>query len=371
MGKIILIGNYPPPFSGQSIAFKTLVDGFVESNREYYILNTSEKDGERGTINRAIDYVKVFLKLLILLFDKKVSIIYHIISSSKKGFIRDFVIINLTNLFGKKIILHSHNGNYNSFYNNNTARWKNVIERTISKACKIILLSSKLRSTFSFIKDNDKFVFISNGLPIDLPAKINKTYDKIDVLYLSNLIESKGYLDVLDAIVYLKKNNQHKNFNFHFAGAFMLNPTQDKSYDSIEQAKEIFFEIIEKHELSEIITYHGIVMGEKKSELLEKANVFLLPSYYDVEAQPITIIEAMAFGCAVYASNYRAIPEMLKNNSNGEFVESENPIDIVKKLLDLNNEKLEKYSIKSKDIYSQKFTKEKHIDNMFSLFNKF
>lgn len=368
MSRIIFVGNYPPPFSGQSIAFKTLVDGYGKQFKNYYVINTIEKPGKRDSISRILDYVSVIFKLMFLLIFKKTEVVYHIVSSHKKGFIRDFVVINLSNLFRKKIILHSHNGNYDQFYEHSSKRMQKCIFKTINHASKIVLLSKKLRHTFSFIKNNDKFVFINNGLPIDRPTHLLKrTENNISVLYLSNLIESKGFLDVLESMIILKRMNLLSSFHFHFAGDFMLNPSQDKSYTTIEEAKNLFFNLIKENDLSNNVTYHGIVQGEKKNALLENADVFLLPSYYNVEAQPLTIIEAIAFGCAIFSTNYRGISEMLIDDYNGKYVKSENPTDIAFKLKDLTRKQIKGYSKNSIDLFDKNFTKEQHILNMINV----
>lgn len=368
MGKVIFIGNYPPPFSGQSIAFKTLVDGYSIESKDYFIINTIEKRGKRGNTYRILAYAGVIFRLLYLLLFKKTETIYHIVSSNKKGFIRDYVIINLSYLFGKRIILHSHNGNYDQFFDLSSTRMQKSIFKTICKASTIILLSKKLRKTFYFISEDDKFAYVNNGLPIERPKELNKSKEGVfSILYLSNLIESKGYLDVIKAAVIMKEMKILPKFHFHFAGDFMLNPSQDKSYNSIKEAHQLFLNFIEENKLSDNITYHGIVEGEKKNNLLQNADVFLLPTYYNVEAQPLTIIEAIAYGCAIFATNYRGIPEMLIDGHNGQYVEPNSPSNIAEKLSDLNRANIQEYSKYSIDLFDKNFTKEQHISNMINL----
>lgn len=368
MSRVIFIGNYPPPFSGQSIAFKTLVDGYSIKSKDFFVINTIEKIGKRGVVYRVLDYIGVIFKLLYLLLFKKVNTIYHIVSSNKNGFIRDFVVINISYLFGKKIVLHSHNGNYDQFYDSGSDSLKKNIFKTIHKANTVILLSEKLRNTFYFITEDNKFAYVNNGLPIDRPKILNKGKEEVfSILYLSNLIESKGYLDVIKAAILMKEMKILSKFHFHFAGDFMLNSSQDKSYKSINEARQLFLSLIEENNLSDYITYHGIVQGDKKDSLLYNADVFLLPTYYNVEAQPITIIEAIAYGCAIFATNYRGIPEMLINDENGQYIEPNNPLDIAEKLKNLNRIKIEKYSKCSIDLFDKHFTKEQHISNMLNL----
>ena len=368
MSRVIFIGNYPPPISGQSIAFKTLIDGYSIKFKDFFVINTIEKAGKRGVIHRTIDYIGVTLRLLYLLFFKKVDTVYHIVSSHKNGFIRDFVIINISYFFKKKIVLHSHNGNYNQFYDSCSDSFKRTIFKTVNKAHTIIILSKKLRNTFYFIKEDNKFSYVNNGLPIDRPKILNKGKDTVfSILYLSNLIESKGYLDIIKAAILMKEMKILSKFHFHFAGNFMLNPSQDKSYKSINEASQLFLSLIKENNLSDFVTYHGVVQGEKKDSLLSNADVFLLPTYYNVEAQPITIIEAIAYGCAVFSTNYRGIPEMLIDGYNGQYIDQNSPSDIAEKLKDLNRDQIRKYSKCSIELFDEHFTKEKHISRMLNL----
>ena len=368
MGKIIFVGNYPPPFSGQSIAFKTLVDGYGKQYGDYYVINTIEKPGKRDGFSRTLNYICVIFKLSSLLIFKSTSVVYHIVSSHKRGFIRDYIVINLSSLFGKRIVLHSHNGNYDHFYDDSSKRMQKTILKTINKASTVVLLSEKLRNTFYFIKNDEKFVFVNNGLPLCRPRNLEKdTRKNFTVLYLSNLIESKGYLDIIRSVVLIKEKNLLSNFHFHFAGDFMLNAAQDKSYSTIEEARILFFNLIEDNDLSSYVTYHGIVQGEEKNSLLANADVFLLPSYYNVEAQPLTIIEAMAFGCAIFSTNYRGISDMLIDGFNGKYIESENPVDLANKLKELDRKQIEGYSKNSLRLFDEKFTKEQHIYNMIEV----
>ena len=73
----------------------------------------------------------------------------------------------------------------------------------------------------------------------------------------------------------------------------------------------------------------------------EYADLFMLPSNY--EGLPMTIIEAMAFGKPVVASNVGGISEIVVNGENGYTVEN---------VPDTFAEKIE-YILESNDIYSQ------------------
>jgi glycosyltransferase involved in cell wall biosynthesis len=64
--------------------------------------------------------------------------------------------------------------------------------------------------------------------------------------------------------------------------------------------------------LRERVSYAGFVLGEEKLRLLSRAKVFVLPSRH--EAHPVSVLEALACGKAVIASD---IPELRYIEENG------------------------------------------------------
>ena len=63
------------------------------------------------------------------------------------------------------------------------------------------------------------------------------------------------------------------------------------------------------------------MIGDEKEKLYSEADIFLLPTYYLGEGQPISIIEALSYGLPVISTNFRGIPEQIKNNENGILLE--------------------------------------------------
>ena len=62
---------------------------------------------------------------------------------------------------------------------------------TINKADKIILLSKRLTNTFFLLMTKKKLEYVTNGISTKIKKGLIKTTKVIDVLFLSNLIESK------------------------------------------------------------------------------------------------------------------------------------------------------------------------------------
>ena len=80
------------------------------------------------------------------------------------------------------------------------------------------------------------------------------------------------------------------------------------------------------------VDYLGLVRGEDKKRLLEWGNVFVFPTYYSMEGQPISIFEAMATGNIILTTEHAGIPDVFKEEINGFYIEKKSPNLIATKL---------------------------------------
>ena len=82
-------------------------------------------------------------------------------------------------------------------------------------------------------------------------------------------------------------------------------------------------------------TYHGEVHGDAKQRLLAQADVFVLPTTYINEGQPIAIIEALTAGLPVIATDWRGIRETLPAEMHSLLVPTRDPEAIAERLVRL------------------------------------
>jgi glycosyltransferase involved in cell wall biosynthesis len=107
-----------------------------------------------------------------------------------------------------------------------------------------------------------------------------------------------------------------------------------------------------------------------KEDLLKQTDIFVLPSLF--EAQPLSILEAMAAGCPVVSTWHGAIPETVIDGETGILVEKEDAKELSRALKKLIAEpKLrEKMGLMGRKRYQKYYTKERHIENMIDVFKK-
>jgi len=368
-----LIGPLPPPLLGQSLAFKMLCDN-VQNNHQFQVINIGGENLERrdGSFStaRINTLIAPFLKALILPIIKEKNI-YLTIAQSWVGFLRDFIFIFFSYLGRHRIILHLHGGNYDNFFYNQSPLKQKLIKWTLSKAEKIIVLSYNLKQMFSFLPDfAQKVIVVANGLPFDehklhtsakqLPSSPDTP---IILLYLSNLIETKGYLYVLKT-AYILKNQYNIPVKLYLCGKFSL--ASDSRYKTTQDAQDDFFKRVTKLDLKDNVIWTGAIDGQEKEKQLREAHFFILPTNYNNEGQPLSIIEAMAYGCCVLTTKYRAIPDLIGNEEGGIYIPFNDAEAIASKIQSFYNNKPQFANISTNAIkrYYKYFTKSVHLTNL-------
>ena len=370
----ILIGSLPPPLTGQTIAFQMVCEGFQERKLSYRVINLSggEHTKPEGgfSIRRLIQLLNPFFRALILLFGQKN--LYLSAAQNWVGFLRDSIFILLATIGRQRIVIHVHGGNYDGFYASLSPLQQHAVRAFLKPVDTILILGKSLRGMFDFepaLRDKTRVVF--NGLPYDEELSVKPKHlpsgERPRLLFLSNLIVSKGYLQVLEAL-HILVHDLKTDAECHFCGSFVL-ASDICPYATSEEAETDFLQRIEKLGLDEHAFWHGPVDGNRKLRFLQESHFFLLPTRYMYEGQPISIIEALAFGLVVITTPHRTIPEMVEEGKVAELISFDRPEKIARAIESYirNPDKFEAMSRASIDRYRKTFTREQHLKKLIPL----
>lgn len=327
-------------------------------------IHKSGSDIAKPSIYNFINYALIFTEIIWKMIIYRKAIIYINPAPTRFGLKRDSLVVKLAILFGHKIVFHQFGALFERFYNDQTEKGRKVIESTYNKVDTLIIEGAFAKTHYWFIKDQQKIYVLNNGLPESnnlsvISPKEYKPGTPFYMFFMNNMIESKGYIDVLKAVDILV-NSRHLDVFCTFAGKYMSVP-DDKHFKSVDDAKYWFSSYVSEHNLTERVTYLKSVFGKEKADVFLQSHVFLLPSYYIFEGQPTAIIEALAYGCVPIVTNYRLIPEMV-NSENGIFVKPESPEEIADVVEWLYNNPSE-YSKLSKGAlvrFNKDFTREQY-----------
>jgi glycosyltransferase involved in cell wall biosynthesis len=342
--KVLFFGPYPAPITGQSIAFKASYDGYVGDK----ILFNTTKYGN----NQFINSIYCILILPFSFIFKKFDTVYFTCTRSSFGCIKDIQLLLLCEIFRKRPINHLHGADFNFFYNN-SGFLKKTLNYCYQQIDTSIVLLNSMRVQFNDFPQMNIVViencYSSEFDKISIDFKLKKT----QVIYLSNLIYSKGIFVFLESAEELLK--QDSKIIIKIAGIPMGDEFMSENEVS-NKFNEIYLRL--KSVYKGRIQYLGKVKGLEKINLLSESSIFVLPTFYKMEAFPITIIEAMYFGNAIVTTNHNYLPDIVSNN-NGRLIQINSSIELINQInnLFLNGEDL---------LAVQKYNREYSIENFSS-----
>jgi glycosyltransferase involved in cell wall biosynthesis len=218
-------------------------------------------------------------------------------------------------LFRKKIVFHLHGKGISQQLNN---PMKKLLYKFVFKNQDIITLSELLDYD---IKDvfKGRIFHVPNGISKVDYNDNEKPINKVPkILYLSNLIKSKGILDFLDSLEILA----HKNIDFN---AFIVGKEADLTKQDLNL-------LIEKKNISKSVMYLGPKYNKEKTEIYLQSEVLVFPTKYPNETFGLVNIEAMQFGLPVVSTNEGAISEIIDDGVTGFIVDKNSPEQIADKI---------------------------------------
>lgn len=171
------------------------------------------------------------------------------------------------------------------------------------------------------------------------------------ILFVGNFVEIKGIFVLLESIKELRKE-----FVFE---TLLIGNGEEK--EKLETA-------IRDSNLSEFIKLVDWQTPEKLCYFYNAADVFVLPSY--IEGNSIALLEAMSSGLPIVTTNSGGNSECILNNENGFLVPSGDSRILARKIKEilLNEDLAQSFSQKSIEMYANKFSKSKQMEEYLKLY---
>ena len=277
-------------------------------NYRKYIFNPFNMvvDSASGSrLYKAFIFLTALLQLCIKLIFGKYKIV-HIHTSSYNSFKRSSYWVRVVKFLNKKVVLHIHGGAFKAYYETNPG-W---IASVLNRADHIICLTDSWKEFYSQITHDVQISVVENVISPPQIKVMDKGEDtSIHALFLGLITETKGVFDLLEVIIDNAAQLRGK-FMLHIGGNGQI---------------EKLLKIIKDNSIEDLVQYEGWVAGEKKNDLMNLCDAFIILSY--AEGLPVSIIEALSYGQYVIASNVGGIPEILPEQF-GMLIEPGNKPDI-------------------------------------------
>lgn len=321
--KLILIGPTPPPIHGSAFATLHLIEAVAGAGALADHLETGEDDRpvfNTGVLDAQNLYlgVKHVLTLILLLLRNRDADVHVPISQNRWGFARDAVFIWIAHLARRRVIVHLYGGLFGDFYAGLGTFERTLVRRTFGCVDAAWVETENRRTVFSVLLPPESIRVVENtaddcGPPArdpDRPAP-GEPGDRLRILFLSNLIPTKGHRELLAALELLagRAGDEPLGIDVRLVGE--VEP---------DEAALVRAAATRLAAAGADVELRDAVMGEGKLALYRWADVLALPSRYPPEGQPLVLLEAMSAGLAVIGSDHSGIPHTVLDGEQGLIV---------------------------------------------------
>ncbi|MDP4238374.1 MAG: glycosyltransferase family 4 protein [Bacteroidota bacterium] len=323
MKNILFILHLPPPVHGSSIVGQTiknstLINSSLDCRYISYLISSTIDEIGKMSFLKIYRFLIVWSRLLVEIIKHKPEVCYLTLTSRGAAFYKDVLLVATLRFFRIKRVYHLHNKGVSQ---NNSKKLNNILYRYVFNDADIILLSNQLYHDIEAYVPQSRVHICPNGIEDTSGNFKPRLFPKerpVKILFLSNLIESKGVFVLIDACSILRQKGI--NFECDFIGAEgNLNAAQ-------------FNERVRQNQLSTKVRFLGKKYGKEKQEAFADAEIFAFPTYYSNECFPLVLLEAMCDSLPVVTTFEGGIQDIVEDGMTGFLVPQKNAEVLAEKL---------------------------------------
>lgn len=227
---------------------------------------------------------------------RKKADLVHFNISDHGSFYRHYILAKLGRWLGVHFIAHLHGGDFEQFYYRSSTCRQRRIEWFFAQARHCIVLNHAWRQfmEMQMRMPSEKITVCVNAVP-EAPAHQHKS-DQPHLLFLDTVAAQKGVDELIEALI----NLAHLPWRATIAGGGEVQPYRQR---------------IAEAGLQNRVRFTGQMNHEATTKQFEQTDILVVPTYDD--QQPLSVVEAMARGICVIATDVGSLPDIVHDGQNG------------------------------------------------------
>ena len=363
--RVLVVGQTPPPFHGQSIMIQMLVDGPLDGVDVWHLRMAFSDNMDqvgRFQIGKVFHLIYLIFSVFWLRIRYRIQVLYFPPAGPDRiPLIRDTLFLLSTRWLFRKTVFHFQASGVSELIVKLPAWQRFFVMRAMIRPDAAIQLSALTVADAKFFEAKRTY-FIPNAADDFAGKKLPiRTHDqdglKTRILYVGTVCETKGILVLLDALSRLHR--ELKSIHLDIVGSF-----QPSSFKAVVSRK------IDSLNLSSNVSVHGQKIGDEKWTMFANADLFCFPSYYGSEGFPCVLVEAMSFSLPVISTKWRGIPSIVADGETGYLVDTRDIDGLASKIARLASDDnlSEEMGKRARARYETEFTRPKHLQQMSKVF---
>lgn len=356
MVNVLTVGQTPPPFGGQAISIRNIIQGRYQLLKFYHVRMSFSKEMDEIGKLRLLKIVKLFviiLKVIYQRFRHNILILhYPPAGPDRLPMYRDLAILLSTRFLFHKTIFYFNAQGISELYKR-LHPWERFLFRRAYFAPDLAVMQTDIGPPDGEFLQAKKIVVIPSAEPDRYPKfgaarRQNRDKPAPVLLFVGVVRESKGIMEVLDASRLLRDGGL--SFHTQIMGKFASEEFRNKAQD-----------FIVRHNLGEVVQFLGVRTDDAKWKTYAEADVMVFPSFFESESFPRVLIEAVQFEMPVVATRWRGIPSIVEDGKSGFLVPIKDSQALAEKisLLLKDSELRQKMGERGRQIYLERFTIER------------
>jgi glycosyltransferase involved in cell wall biosynthesis len=310
---ILVIGQLPPPVHGTNVMTRRFMEALAVHGYSSALVDkrfsTSTQEVEKLMPKKILKIPSLFFRLIRAIQIFKPQLCVFFISVGWITLLIDSMLAFILLFRRVPYVLYFHGAGYRNYERHSNPLFKAIVRRVLQNASGGIVVGRNLKSDVNHCIPDDRLFVLPNGIP-DIEKdkgfrKKAKENGRLNVLFLSNLVDFKGPLEFLKMAHAVTE--KEKNVHFILAGK----PADPAYYESL-------LHYIRENNLEEYLSLPGGVYGEEKENLFQAADIFVLPTFKDTFG--MVNVEAMRWSLPVVSSDVGAISEIVIDGISGYIV---------------------------------------------------
>ena len=310
MSRVLLVGKGAPDRGGIPTFLEELRNGDVARQHEVTFLNVAHEGTPQGgevtvgNVRRTVrDAVSVWRRA-------RGQDVVHINSAVAPGVtaLRAGLLAAVARLRGCAVVMHVHGGNLGTWLESRRNRL--VLKAAMRPAQRIVAVWSAGQDALTPVLGAGRVRLIENGVDCSRYEPAEHAHRPPRVLYVGLLTPRKGVLDLLEASAQLTAEGVEHEL-------CLLGGTPDEGPAAAEPVLEA---------ARGRATLLGTRPPEEMPPAYASADIFCLPSWW--EAMPMSVLEAMAAGLPVVATDVGDVARLVDDGATGYLVSPQSPDDL-------------------------------------------